>query len=652
MPLMKQLAMATEYTFEFPLPNGLHARPASYLQAVASRFSSDIVLHDESTGKSGNAKSVLALVACGVRGGDRCRLIITGADEGPAVSALERFVVDRLPHVDEVNEPAAPDAAALRLPHLLQTAGLEGFARATPVSPGIGIGRAVLHEAIRWHAPAEASPGDRVDPAVERARFESAVVAVKTALDQKIASARHAQERDVVAARRSIAEDVLLADRVTRAIDQDRSTAIDAVIAAMDEFAAAFRESGTAYLRERALDLADVRDQLLLALGAVSRSANPSLTEPSVYIADELTPTQFLALDRHWLRALVLRDAGMTSHTVILARAIGVPTVVNVSDASGIISAGATLVVDAGLGLIIADPSEPVRRYYALEQQKLTQLQARSARDRHLPAVTRDGHRLEVGVNIASAEEVEPAMNAGADGIGLFRTEMLFMDAAAAPSEEEQFRIYAQAARDAGGKPVIIRLIDIGGDKPAAYLNLPSEPNPFLGVRGVRLYGQLESLVRTQLRAIFRAAPAGELRLLVPMISNVEEIRRVRRWMTEVAAELSAAGAEVRVPALGVMIEVPAAAFAMDALCNEVDFFSVGSNDLAQYFFAADRGNAQVADLYTWAQPPFLRLLCQIVEQAHAHGKWVGLCGELGDEPLALPLLLAMGFDEISVSGV
>jgi fructose-specific PTS system IIA-like component len=329
---------------------------------------------------------------------------------------------------------------------------------------------------------------------------------------------------------------------------------------------------------------------------------------------------------------------------------MNIPTVVGVAEALVSLAPGASAIVDGSLGVVIGNPPDAVTRYYNLELSKLRRIKARYDAHRFTPARTSDGARIEVAANVASAEEVGPAMNQGAEAVGLFRTEMLFLDRESAPTEDEQTDIYTKALRDAAGKTVIIRLFDIGGDKPAPYLNLPEEENPFLGYRGVRLYPAYSALVKSQLRAILKASLTGPLKIMVPMVAVVTELRSVREILHEADAELKSEGLEIPLPPLGIMVEVPAAAMSVTQLCKEADFFSIGSNDLTQYFLAADRGNPGVTDLYSWAHPAFIKLLRQIVTDAHAGGRWVGLCGEMGDHAAALPILVGLGLDEISIS--
>ncbi|MBC8108450.1 MAG: phosphoenolpyruvate--protein phosphotransferase, partial [Anaerolineae bacterium] len=338
-----------------------------------------------------------------------------------------------------------------------------------------------------------------------------------------------------------------------------------------------------------------------------------------------------------------------TSHTVILARSMNVPTLVGVQEASARLQAGQEIIVDANLGIVIPHVTEPLRRFYEQELRTLGAMHAR-LNCAGEAATTVDGLDLEIAANVGSAEEVSAAMERGADGIGLFRTEMLFMDRDTPPREEEQYEVYSEAARAARGAPLIIRLLDIGGDKPAPYLKFPAEANPFLGYRGVRIYAEHRDLLRAQFRAILRASVSGDVRILVPMICCVEEFQEVRKVADELRDELAAQGVAMGDVQIGAMLEVPSCAFQMEELCDEADFFSIGSNDLTQYFLAADRDNAKVSGIYSWAHPSFLRLLKQIVDVAHERGRWIGLCGEMADSSAALPILIALGLDEISLA--
>ncbi|KZC70397.1 multifunctional phosphoenolpyruvate-protein phosphotransferase/phosphocarrier protein HPr/PTS system fructose-like transporter subunit IIA, partial [Yersinia pestis] len=340
-----------------------------------------------------------------------------------------------------------------------------------------------------------------------------------------------------------------------------------------------------------------------------------------------------------------------TSHTVILARSFNIPTLVGVDAAALQPYINQSLQIDGELGLVVCLLDEPVRRYYRQEQWLHDQLREQQSRYQNMPGRTLDGVRMVVAANITHAVEVEGAFNQGAESIGLFRTEILYMDRAAAPSEEELYTLYAQALGAAKGKPIIIRTIDIGGDKPVSYLNIPAESNPFLGYRAVRIYHEFLSLFHTQLRAILRASMHGPLKIMIPMISSMEEILWVKDQLAEVKQSLRISHLQFdeTVP-LGMMLEVPSVMFIIDQCCEEMDFLSIGSNDLTQYLLAVDRDNAKVSEHYHCLPPALLRALDYAVCEVHRHGKWIGLCGELAAKDSVLPLLVAMGLDEISMS--
>jgi phosphoenolpyruvate-protein phosphotransferase len=647
--------MPLEIPFEWPLTNGLHARPASHLAELANRFESQCALINQRSGAEANARSVLSLVAADVRLGDRCGIRISGSDEAAAGAALRQFVTHELPAIDgplAIDEPlAAPGAFGSTLPRALRDLGLPWYP-GTPVSRGIGRGKVVKTEALALPPELDAEPAG--EPAWEQERIEKALDAVrdriKEVLHRGVSPIISPTGAAILQAHLAIATDPTLAEKLAELVSCG-AAAGRAVAEAGEFFAARLREAGSQYIRERAIDVQDICIQLLEAIyGPDFQPAAVPLTEAAVVVAESMAPRQFLALDRRWLQALVLGSAGATSHTVILARSLGVPVLAGVTGAT--LSAGQEVVVDANCGLLIAQCSEPVSRFYEREEALLRRRQEILSRGALALAATADGRRLEVAANISSAAEALPAFENGADGIGVFRTEMLFVGRESSPCEEEQFAIYAAAARGAAGRPVIIRTLDVGGDKPLAYLNLPREANPFLGYRGVRIYAQYAGLLRTQLRAAIRASACGRIWVMAPMISCVSEAREFRACVARAQEELKAEGAAFdRAMPVGIMVEVPAVAFMIGPLCREADFFSIGTNDLAQYFFAADRDNPTVSAIANVRHPSFLRLLRQIVEAVHGGGRWVGLCGEMGGDARNLPLLVGLGLDEISGAG-
>jgi len=641
--------MPLEFTFTCPLPNGVHARPASALEEVASCFGADILLTNGRTGRTANLKSILAIVSADIRQHDGCRLHVSGADERDALDALRNFLSDEFPHCDGTLPQPALVNGEHRLPPMLQKAG--GTVRhGTPMVNGIGRGRIVQVAGLR--IPDSIPTMGATDFAAEVRKLDTAIAALVTGYEERMPNAASRVEADLLKAHRSVARDPEFRARLHEDLRKDSRTAAGAIADTEAHFANLLVSSGSALLRERALDLRDVCLQLLRQIyGKAVVAMDVPLTRNSIVVAEMLTPGQFLGLDRRLLQGLVLGHAGTTSHTVILARSFGIPTLVGVSDLAGAQLNGQEAVVDAECGLLVTDVTAQSGRYYDLEQKRLAARRARQHQFASQPGVTPDGQRVEIAGNISTAAEAAAAFEAGAESIGLFRTEMLFLDRDEPPTEEEQFNEYCTGLAAAGDRPVILRTLDIGGDKPLAYLNLPTEDNPFLGYRAVRIYPEFESIFRAQVRAMIRASARGKLRLMIPMVTTLDEIRWAKKVIREEQQRCSneAIAFDQTMP-IGAMIEVPAAAFVLDQLCAELDFFSIGSNDLLQYFAGADRANPRVAKLYDPLQPAFLRLLNKIVTDAHAGGKRVGVCGEMGGQTRCLPLLVGLGLDEISAA--
>jgi phosphoenolpyruvate-protein phosphotransferase len=627
-----------DYTFRCPLFNGLHARPANHLQELAGRFESKIVLINERSGRQANAKSVLSLMGAGFQHGDPCRLQVEGVDAGLAREEIRRFLETDFAGCD-APLPVLPAAASAVLPRCLQSTAPSGYRAGTVLSPGIGRGELVLFFPSSSQRAARKQPHGT--PAEEERRLDGMLAQAKDGLRQEIARADWPEIREVLKAHEAIVNDSAFLERVRETLRGSSLPAEEAVEAAVKHFAEIFRNSGQPYLMERALDMEDVRRRLVEAGGGAEEKV-PALQKPSLVAADRLSPGQFLALDRRWLRGLVMADAGTTSHTVLLARSLGVPALGGMADAAEW-PEGMEMLLDAEAGLVFLQMTPEIDRYYRREEEVHGQLRSKDSGAAAGAAITRDGVRLEIGVNVASGEEVEAAVEAGAEGVGLFRTEMIFLEAARAPGEETQYQSYAAAIRAARGRPVILRLLDVGGDKPAAYLDLPQEANPFLGRRGIRLYGPLEEILRTQVKAVVRAAKLGPVKMMVPMVSSAEEMRRFKEW---VSGEVAASPFPVEI---GAMVEVPSAAFQMAELARHADFFSIGTNDLSQYFFAADRENPAVAGLCDPLHPAFLRLLDQVAREVRQAGRWVGLCGQMAEKEEAIPLLIGLGLDEISM---
>jgi len=641
--------MSLEMTFVCPLPNGIHARPASALEEVARNFAAEISLINERTGSSANAKSVLAIIGTDIRHRDPCRIIIGGPDANDALAALNAFLRHEFPRCDEILPPPPGRNGEIPLPPVLRDA-CATIRHGKPVVPGIGRGRIVRIGGL--HTPKTIPLNGAMDFAAEVRKVDTALAALVNDYEDRLPHHESRLEIQLLKAHRSIARDPEFRAKLHGFLRNGERTAAGAIVDVENHFTTILAKADSALLRERALDVQDVCFQLLRQIyGKSAIVAEVQLTENSIIVAETLTPGQFLALDRNLLKGLVLGHAGSTSHTVILARSFGIPTLVGVTDLTGSNLQSEEAIVDAECGLLLTALTEATRRYYAMEDRRLAERQMRLRQYANRPALTPDGHHVEIGGNIGTAAEAGAAFTAGAEGIGLFRTEMLFFDRDTPPTEEEQYAEYCKALQAAGNRPVITRTLDIGGDKPLAYLHLPAEDNPFLGYRAVRIYPEYETLFRSQIRALVRASAHGTLKILIPMVTAPEEALWAKRVIREEQNHCRAVGLAFDPNmAIGAMIEVPAAAFQLDALCREMDFFSIGSNDLLQYFAGADRANPRLARLYDPLQPAFLRLLQKIISEARAEGKWIGLCGEMGGHPEYLPILMGLGLDEISAA--
>ena len=638
---------SVEFAFVCSLSDGLHARPASQLAEVAIEYASDCLITNLRTGSVASLKSVLAILATDIRQGDRCIVQVRGSDEQAAHSALLRFVEQVLPTCDVPLAGLHPTAASTTLPRTLQTAGVKGYF-GSPVSRGLGRGKVIPLSGMAL--PRDLKGRAASDPQSELAQIKRAMAAVRGRIQEKLAHPQSPTEAAVLQADLAIASDVSLSQKLAEHISQGKSAG-QAVMEAGAFFIDLLRHSESEYIRERALDIEEICLHLLQEIYGVDlQTAAIELREPSVVVAETLAPQQLLGLERQWLKALVLEHSGATSHVVILARSLGIPTLTGVKNARGILSAGQEVVVDAIRGFVVPQSSAAVQKFYEREQKTLELRREFLPVPATGPAITTDGKTLEVAANASSYEELSLAFEKDADGIGLFRTEMAYLQRRRPPSEEEQFAIYAEAARAAAGRPVIIRTFDLGGDKDAPYLNLPPEDNPFLGYRGVRIYSEHHELLQAQLRAILRASAFGQVQVMAPMISSLDEVRQFKASISEAMQDLARKGIAFRSDIrIGVMIEVPSAGFILDQLCAAVDFFSLGTNDLNQYFLAADRDNPKTAELSDVLHPGFLRFLKRIVEEIHAAGKWVGMCGEMAAEVRYLPVLIGLGLDEISL---
>jgi phosphoenolpyruvate-protein phosphotransferase len=516
-----------------------------------------------------------------------------------------------------------------------------------PASDGIAVGPVFHFKRIEVEIRTTAAD----DPAAEWARLEAALSTARSEIEALAADAQQvgASEAAIFQAHRLFLDDPGLLDAVRSRVEGERQNVETAWNTAIEEYAAMLEGLDDPLFRARATDLRDVGGRVLRRLAGVAESA-AAPTVPSVIIAAELTPSDTVQLDRKLVLAFGTAGGGPTSHAAILARALGRPAVVGLGPDVLDLEPGATVIVEGGAGQLVADPdaatvADALKRQ-AASVATLAYAQARA----HAPAITRDGRRIEVVANLGAAAEVGGALAQGAEGVGLLRTEFLFLDRGAPPDEDEQVAAYQAILMALGGRPLIIRTLDIGGDKPVPYLDMGAEMNPFLGVRGLRLGLKEPDLLKTQLRAILRASMAGRVLVMFPMVTTVAEVKAAKAMLEEARAELDAAGIPHHLDGVGIMVEVPGAALLADKLAAELDFFSLGTNDLTQYTLAADRTNPGVAALADGLHPAVLRLIERTASAAHAAGGWCGVCGELAGDPVAAPILVGLGVDELSMS--
>ena len=623
---------------------GLHARPARAFVDLAKQFRSTIkIRHGE---KQVNAKSLISVLTLGVRRGEQIVVDVSGDDEEHAAAAIVAAVRDGLGEGPDAGEHAAitPAVPAPTAPAHQQPAGAGAVIQGIAGAPGIAIGPVFRFERIYVEVRERFAGVDK-----EHARLQSALEAAQhqlNTLHAEVAQRADASEAAIFQVHHEILSDPGLIDAVRAAIADGRSAA-EAWQIATAEHAAELAELSDALLAERAADIRDVGARVLRLLTGAGDAA-PALPDESVIVvANDLTPSETVALDPQRVLGFCTAVGGPNAHTAILARALGLPAIVSAGAGVLELAAGTQVILDGGTGMLTVSPSADLIADARAAQRRQQQQRADAARSAAEPAVTADGHRVEIVANIGGADEAGPAVEGGAEGVGLFRTEVIFLDPkrVTEPTEEEQFAIYRDVAKAFGGQPVIIRTLDIGGDKEVAYLDLPREDNPFLGVRGLRLCLEHPDLFRTQLRAILRAASFGKLRIMFPMVADIGELRTARAIVEQLRAELGAPPVEV-----GIMIEVPSAALMADVLAREADFFSIGTNDLTQYTLAMDRMHPTLASQADDLHPAVLRLIAKTVEGAHAAGKWVGVCGNLGSKPQAVPILVGLGVDERSIA--
>ncbi|GAP64656.1 PTS system, fructose-specific IIA component/phosphotransferase system, enzyme I, PtsI/phosphocarrier protein FPr [Ardenticatena maritima] len=626
-------------------PAGLHARPAARLVAEVARYDADVHVRNITRQKGPvSARSINQLALLDVRQGDEIGVRATGPDAPRALSAV-RDLVERA--FDEPLTPLSEPAAAIESAPREVEAGavLQGI----PISPGIAIGN-VAH----FHrAPLPTTPPDTPAeaPDAEWARLQQAIAETRHALDEleaQTAAQAGAEEAAIFEAHKLFLDDPALLERARALVFDEHRSAEYAWHRAVSEVAAQYAALETPYLQARRADVEDVGAQVFAHL--TNEPVHTDLPAGSILVAADLLPSDVARLSPEQVQGVCLALGGATAHAAILIRGLGIPAVAGVGAAILNVPEGTRIALDGSRGTVWIDPDEATLRDLEARRAAWLAEEAEARRAAEQEGATRDGVRIEVAANVRRLADAESAVRFGAEGVGLLRTEFLFMARREAPSEALQVQMYQAVAEALQGRPVIIRTLDVGGDKPLPFVEMPREANPFLGQRGIRFSLAHPDLFKTQLRAILRAAATHPIHLMFPMVSTVDEVRQARALLDAARREAMEAGHDVGTPQVGIMVETPSAVWLADHLATLVDFFSIGTNDLTQYLFAADRTNPHVAELADPFHPAVLRAITHTARVAGEHGVWVGVCGELAGDPLGAVLLVGLGVRELSMN--
>lgn len=630
-------------------PTGLHARAAALFVRTAMRFKANIAVQNLTHNRSpANAKSMMDVATRGTAWqGERIRIVAQGDDATEAIAVLRQVVESGFGEVEELVTAEAAVPTPVAPPVAIE---VSGRLRGIPASEGIAVAPAFLYrphtlQTKRRTVSDVAAEVDRLREALHEAQRELAELQ------------REVAERDVHVARifefqGMMLEDQILVEAIEEEIRQAACNAEVAVEQVIVEWVARFERMDSDLMRLRSADVRDAGDRVLrILLGIEERQPLNALPGPVIVVARDLTPSDTVQLDRNKVQGLCTAVGGATSHVAILARMWNLPAVVGLGDPLLQLAEGTLLALDGEAGVVEVDPPPEVVQAYREREARRAARQVEALRQIDEPAITQDGQRVEVVANVGDERSAQEALEQGAEGIGLLRTEFLYLDRSTLPDEEEQVRTYAAIADTMGQRSVIVRTLDVGGDKSLPSIPRPEEDNPALGVRAIRLSQLHPDLLRVQLRAILRAGAGHNLKVMFPLVATLEEVRWAKALLRQAQEELITEGVEhVQEIEVGVMVETPAAALVADVLAAEVDFFSIGSNDLTQYALACDRGNERLGDLYQPWDPAVLRLIARTIEAAHAAGKWVGLCGEMAGQRMAIPVLLGMGLDEFSMT--
>jgi phosphocarrier protein FPr len=623
---------AESKVIEVTLPTGVHARPAAQIVAKAKQYQAHIEV--KKGHKSANAKSVVSLLGLEIGPGDSVKFQASGPDAKAAVMEMAQFLKLLKETPPEVKAPSPNPTGTSNDPNVLS---------GVSASPGIAIGRvhrlkAETFEITERSTHSAGEETNQLMSAIQKGMGEL------HDLRERLKEKTDASKAAIFSAHIELLEDPALIEEAEQAMGEGKTAAF-AWNKAIANHANRLANLNNELMANRANDLRDVGNRVLrLLIGSGEVELKP-LEVDSILIAESLTPSDTVQLDREKVLGFCTTTGGATSHVAILARSLGIPAVAGIDAKALDIPDGTEIVLDGDLGEIRLNPNW-IEKEKILDHQREVQNRRKTAMTQTKEAATTlDGKTIEVAANIGGLEDAKKAVELGCDGVGLLRSEFLFLERATAPSEEEQFRAYQEIANVLGKRPLIIRTLDVGGDKPLQYLPIPAEENPFLGVRGIRVGFLKPEILREQMRAILRVKSKGKILVMFPMIANLQELQQAKTMLEEERKKLGVAPIQV-----GIMIEVPSAALMADVLAPECDFFSIGTNDLTQYTLAMDRGHKDLAKQVDALDPSVLKLIDLTVKAAHAHGKWVGVCGGLASDAKAVPILLGLGIDELSVS--
>ncbi|MDV7104979.1 phosphoenolpyruvate--protein phosphotransferase [Vibrio sp. TH_r3] len=638
------------FSWQVQNPNGIHARPASEIVTLACDYEAKTWLVNGD--KVANARSLNSVALLTAKQNDTIAFKAQGKDAQQAINAFSSLAES---HFGESLEPALISQQTSS-DHKVPLANVEPQQEGSMVvgiaaSDGISIAPALCYRTVMPPVPQREIGGLESEMNHVTRALEAAHVELQTLIND-VSTKVSVSDAEIFKAHQQMLSDPELINQVKNNLIDSQVIAEKAWIDAINQMADAYNQTGDSYLMQRANDIFDIGRRVMQIMVG-EQSSNIVLEQASILFASDLSPSDTAQLDPSLVKGLCLEKGGNTSHSAILARSLGIPAVVGVDSILEQVQEGCEVILDGYRGTICLNPT-----CTQLEEnrQQITENLAKQQQDQavaQLPAVTKDGKCIEVFANLATLEDVDKALENGAEGVGLLRSEFLFMDSAQPPTEEEQVRFYSKIAQSFEGKTVIVRTLDIGGDKPLQYLQQNKEDNPFLGCRGIRLCLKNSDVFKTQLKALLRTrAQFDNIKIMFPMIATVEELLDAKSMIADMHQQLTLQGQASLIPAIGIMIEVPAAVVNAKHLAQHVDFFSIGTNDLTQYVMAADRGNESVAYLTSTHQPAVLNMIQTAVNAAHSESISVGVCGEMAGDPRLTSLLVGLGVDELSMSSV